>query len=74
MSKNARSLAKLGNWHYACVRFRRWTVNGVWDRIMAHVAAEGEPKPDVSGLAFACIDGTVARTYQKAARARRANE
>jgi hypothetical protein len=40
-------------------------VAGVWDRIMAHVVAEGEPK-----LAFACIDGTVARAHQKAAGAR----
>ena len=57
--------AELGNWHHAYLRFRRWTVSGVWDRIMAHVVAEGEPK-----LAFACIDGTVARAHQKAAGAR----
>jgi transposase len=57
--------AELGNWHHAYLRFRRWAVNGVWDKIMAHVVAEGEPK-----LAFACIDGTVARAHQKAAGAR----
>jgi transposase len=57
--------AKLGDWHYAHLRFRRWTVRGVWDRIMAHVVAQGEPQ-----LAFACIDGTVARAHQKAAGAR----
>jgi hypothetical protein len=38
--------------------FRRWAVSCVWDKIMAHVVAEGEPK-----LAFACIDGTVARAH-----------
>jgi hypothetical protein len=32
---------------------------------MAHVVADGEPK-----LAFACIDGIVARAHQKAAGAR----
>jgi transposase len=48
--------AEQGDWHHAYLRFRRWSVRGVWDKIMAHVAAEGEPK-----LAFACIDGTVAR-------------
>jgi transposase len=53
--------AELGNWHHAYLRFRRWAVGGVWDRIMAHVVADGEPK-----LAFACIDGTVARAHQKA--------
>jgi len=47
------------------LRFRRWAVAGVWDRIIAHVVAEGEPK-----LAFACIDGTIARAHQKAAGAR----
>jgi transposase len=52
---------ELGNWHHAYLRFRRWTVNGVWDRIMAHVVAKGEPK-----LAFACVGGTVARAHQKA--------
>jgi len=40
-------------------------VTKLCSRIMAHVVAEGEPK-----LAFACIDGTVARAHQKAAGAR----
>ena len=53
--------AELGDWHHAYLRFRRWAVRGVWDRIMAHVVAAGEPK-----LAFACIDGTTARAHQKA--------
>ncbi len=57
--------AELGDWHHAYLRFRRWAVSGVWDRVMQHVVAEGEPK-----LAFACIDGTVARAHQKAAGAR----
>src|ERR1700733_14885769 len=43
--------AELGDWHHAYLRFRRWAVAGVWDRIMAHVVSDGEPK-----LAFACID------------------
>src|SRR5947209_19975769 len=47
--------AELGNWHDAYLRFRRWTVSGVWDRLMAHVVAAGATK-----LAFACLDGTVA--------------
>ena len=57
--------AELGNWHHAYLRFRRWAVRGVWDAIMAHVVAQGEPQ-----LAFACIDGTIARAHQKAAGAR----
>lgn len=50
--------AELGNWHHAYLCFRRWAVIGVWDKIMAHVVAEGELK-----LAFACIDGTIARAH-----------
>jgi transposase len=65
-AKKWRSIpAELGNWHDAYLRFRRWTVAGVWDRIMAHMMADGEPK-----LAFACIDGIVVRAHQKAAGAR----
>lgn len=54
--------AELGDWHHAYLRFRRWSLSGVWDRIMAYLSAHGERK-----LAFACIDGTVARAHQKAA-------
>jgi transposase len=57
--------AELAAWHHAYLRFRRWALSGVWDRIMAHLSAEGEPK-----LAFACIDGTIARAHQKASGAR----
>ena len=57
--------AELGDWHHAYLRFRRWALSGVWDRILAHLSAHGEPK-----LAFACIDGTIARAHQKAAGAR----
>src|SRR5271154_2838195 len=56
---------ELGDWHQAYLRFRRWAVRGVWDAIMAHVVAQGEPQ-----LAFACFDGTIARAHQKAAGAR----
>lgn len=53
---------ELGDWHHAYLRFRRWAVRGVWDTIMAYVVAHGEPQ-----LAFACLDGTIARAHQKAA-------
>src|SRR3978361_2214912 len=50
--------AELGDGQHAYLRFLRWAVAGVWDRIMAHVVAAGEPQ-----LGFACIDGTVARAH-----------
>jgi transposase len=56
---------ELGDWHHAYLRLRRWAVRGVWDRIMAHLVAQGEPQ-----LAFACIDGPIARAHQKASGAR----
>ena len=58
--------AEFGDWHHAYLRFRRvWTVRGVWDQIMAYLVAAGEPQ-----LAFACVDGTIARAHQKASGAR----
>ena len=57
--------AELGDWHHAYLRFRRWAVRGVWDKIMAHLVAQGEPQ-----LALACVDGTIARAHQKASGAR----
>ena len=40
--------AEFGNWHHAYLRFRRWTLAGVWDKIMAYVVAQGEPSPELS--------------------------
>jgi len=57
--------AEFGDWHHAYLRFRRWTLRGVWDKIMSHLVKQGEPQ-----LAFACIDGTIARAHQKASGAR----
>ena len=57
--------AAFGDWHRACLRFRRWAVRGVWDRIFAHPAAQGEAQP-----AFTCIDGTITRAHRKTAGAR----
>jgi transposase len=57
--------AEFGDWPHAYLRFRRWAVRGVWDKIMAHLVEQGEPQ-----LAFACIDGTIARAHQKASGAR----
>jgi transposase len=58
--------AELGEWHHVYLRFRRWTLAGVWDRILAHLSSQGGAK-----LGFACIDGTIARAHQKASGARR---
>jgi transposase len=57
--------AELGNWQHAYLRLYRWAPCGVWVKIMGHAAAQGEPR-----VAFAWIDGTIARAHQKAAGAR----
>ena len=57
--------AELGDWHHAYLRFRCWAVRGVSAKNMAHAVVGVEPK-----LAFACVDGTVARAHQKVAGAR----
>ena len=57
--------SEFGDRHHAYLRFRRWAVRGVWDKIMAHLVAAGEPR-----LTFACVDGTIARAHQKASGAR----
>jgi transposase len=35
--------AELGEWHHVYLRFRRWTLAGVWDRILAHLSSQGVP-------------------------------
>jgi transposase len=52
--------AELGDWHHAYLHFRRWTLGSVWDKIMAHVVAEGAPK-----LAFARLRGLIRRRPER---------
>jgi transposase len=33
--------AELGHWHHAYLRFRQWTLAGVWDQIMVCLSANG---------------------------------
>lgn len=44
--------AEFGDWHHAYLRFRRWAVRGVWDKIMAYLVEQGDPQ-----LVFACSTG-----------------
>jgi transposase len=32
--------AEFGDWHHAYLRFRRLSVRGVWDKIMAHLVEQ----------------------------------
>src|SRR3954452_25458826 len=53
--------AELGDWHHDYLRFRRWSISGVWDKIMAHLVAQGEPQ-----LELARVDDTITLAHQKA--------
>jgi len=52
-----------GNWNSAFRRFRRWSTNGVFERLFA--ALSGEPD-----FEYALIDGTIVSVHQKASGAK----
>ncbi len=41
--------AEFGDWHHAYLRFRRWAVCDVWDKIMAHLVKQGGPQLESCG-------------------------
>ena len=49
--------ATLGNWNSVFVRFRRWALKGVFERIFT--ALSGDPD-----FEYAIIDGTIVRVHQ----------
>ena len=55
---------EFGNWHSAYVRFARWEINGIWDRIAAALQGEAD-------LEELFIDATIVRAHQHAAGARK---
>jgi transposase len=50
-------------------RFRRWTLAGVWDRIVAAVQRQADAAGQVDGTVH-FVDGTVIRAHQHAAGAK----
>ncbi len=57
---------QFGPWQSVYDRFRRWTRNGLWDRILLHLQARKMVNGEIDWSLF-CIDGTVIRAHQSAA-------
>ncbi len=61
---------RYGKWTTVSSRFYRWQKNGVWERILAALQAEGDQQGQVDWeLHF--VDGTVVRAHQHAAGAKK---
>jgi transposase len=61
---------RYGNWKTVYSRFRRWQRAGIWDRLLAHLQAEGDAAGALDWeLHF--VDGTVVRAHQHAAGAKK---
>ncbi len=60
---------RYGPWQTAYTRFRRWTLAGVWDRLLAAVQRQADVAGELDWeLHF--VDGTVIRAHQHAAGAK----
>jgi transposase len=55
-----------GPWQSVYDRFRNWTRQGLWDRLLRRLQARKMHAGDIDWSLF-CIDGTVVRAHQSAA-------
>ena len=55
---------RLGDWKNTHRRFSRWAKTGVWERVFAHLAADGNNE-------YAMIDSTIVRAHQHSAGAQK---
>ncbi len=57
---------EFGSWKGAYSRFRRWTLDGTWQRLLAAVQADADAAGELDWLVTA-VDSTVVRAHQHAA-------
>jgi transposase len=57
---------RFGPWQTVYDRFRKWSRQGLWDRILCHLQARKMRAGAIDWSLF-CIDGTVVRAHQAAA-------
>jgi transposase len=61
---------RYGKWQTVYSRFRRWTRNGTWARILAALQADGDARGAVD-WEIHFVDGSVVRAHQHAAGAKK---
>jgi len=61
---------RYGPWKTVYERFRRWSADGTWDRLLAHVQQHNDAVGAVDWTVV-CIDSTTVRAHQHAAGARK---
>lgn len=59
-------LEEFGNWKTVFNRFRRWTAEGLWPRILAALMRRLDARATV-GRSLWCVDGTIIRAHRSAA-------
>lgn len=57
---------EFGPWQSAYTRFRRWSADGTWARLLTAVQARADAAGELDWLAVA-VDSTVCRAHQHAA-------
>ena len=57
---------RFGPWQTVYDRFRKWSQQGLWDKILRHLQARKMNSGAIDWGLF-CIDGTVVRAHQSAA-------
>ncbi|MFD7507730.1 IS5 family transposase [Streptomyces sp. NPDC059853] len=61
---------RYGPWKTVYERFRRWSADGTWDRLLAHVQQHSDAIGEVD-WSIVCVDSTIVRAHQHAAGARK---
>ncbi|NYD51629.1 transposase [Actinomadura luteofluorescens] len=61
---------RYGPWQTLYQRFRRWSRDGTWERLLAHVQVHDDAIGVVDWSAV-CVDSTIVRAHQHAAGARK---
>ena len=62
---------RYGSWSTVSSRFYRWRSQGIWDRVLAELQADGDQQGELD-WEIHYVDGSVVRVHQHAAGAKKA--